>query len=111
MLQSTTNISISVYMMNAEDIIRCSVGCEIMLMIKARIRLILSSHSLSYFLSLVPCLKFHLRNVVSKQVTDISLILKDSDMESENLSSLIWLSVSDGQKTDRSNDVSCIDIK
>ena len=35
-----------------------------------------------------------------KQVTDVSLVLKDSDMGSENLSSLIRLSVSDGQKTD-----------
>ena len=34
------------------------------------------------------------------QVTDVSLVLKDSDMDSENLSSLIRLSVSDGQKTD-----------
>ena len=33
-----------------------------------------------------------------KQVTDVSLVLKDSDTESENLSSLIWHSVSDGQK-------------
>ena len=37
-----------------------------------------------------------------KQVTDVSLVLKDSDMDSENLSSLIRLSVSDGQKTDSS---------
>ena len=37
-----------------------------------------------------------------KQVTDVSLVLKDSDMHSENLSSLIRLSVSDGQKTDSS---------
>ena len=35
-----------------------------------------------------------------KKVTDVSLILMDSDMESENLSSLIQLSVSDGQITD-----------
>ena len=35
-----------------------------------------------------------------KQVTDVSLILKDCDAESENLSLLIWLSVSDGQKTE-----------
>ena len=41
-------------------------------------------------------------NVTSpqKQVTEISLVIKDSDTESENLSSLIRLSVSDGQKTD-----------
>ena len=45
-----------------------------------------------------------------KQVTDVSLILKDSDMDSENLSSLIRLSVSDGQKTDSSKVVSFIGI-
>ena len=45
-----------------------------------------------------------------KQVTDISLVLKESDMHSENLSSLIWLSVSDGQKTDSSKVVSVISI-
>ena len=44
-----------------------------------------------------------------KQVTDVSLVLKDSDTDSENLSSLIRLSVSDGQKTDSSN-VSLIGI-
>ena len=38
--------------------------------------------------------------LLQKQVTDVSLVLKDSDMDSENLSSLIRLSVSDGQKTD-----------
>ena len=38
-----------------------------------------------------------------KQVTNVSLILKDSDTESEYLSALIRLSVSDGQKTDSSN--------
>ena len=41
-----------------------------------------------------------------KQVTDVSLVLKDSDTESENLSSLIRFSVSDRQKTDSSKDVS-----
>ena len=45
-----------------------------------------------------------------KQVTDVSLVLKDSDMDSENLSSLIWLSVSDGQKTNSSKVVSVIGI-
>ena len=45
-----------------------------------------------------------------KQVTDVSLVLKDSNMESENLSLLIWLSVSDGQKTDSSKVVSFIGI-
>ena len=45
-----------------------------------------------------------------KQVTDVDLALKDSDMDSENLSSLIWLSVSDGQKTDSSKVVSVIGI-
>ena len=39
---------------------------------------------------------------LQKQETDLSLVLKDSDMDSENLSSLIRLSVSDGQKTDSS---------
>ena len=38
------------------------------------------------------------------------MALKDSDMDSENLSSLIRLSVSDGQKTDSSKVVSVIDI-
>ena len=33
-----------------------------------------------------------------KQVTNVSLVLKNGDMESENLSSLILLSVSDGLK-------------
>ena len=47
---------------------------------------------------------------LQKQVTDVSLILKDSDMDSENLSSLIGLSVSDGQKTDSSKVVSFIGI-
>ena len=45
-----------------------------------------------------------------KQVTDVSLVLKDSDMDSENLSSLIRISVSDGQKTDSSKVVSFICI-
>ena len=45
-----------------------------------------------------------------QQVTDVSLVLKDSDMDSENLSSLIWLSVSDGQKTDSSKVVLVIGI-
>ena len=45
-----------------------------------------------------------------KQVTDLSLVLKDSDTESENLSSLIRLSVSDSQKTHCPRDVSFIGI-
>ena len=45
-----------------------------------------------------------------KKETNVSLILKDSDTESENLSSLIWLSVSDSQKTDSSKDASFIGI-
>ena len=44
------------------------------------------------------------------QVTDVSLVLKDSDMDSENLSSFIRLSVLDGQKTDSSKVVSVIGI-
>ena len=49
------------------------------------------------FRSLVICLKKKL-NVTSpqKQLTDVSLIVKDSDTKSENLSLLIRLSVSDG---------------
>ena len=58
---------------------------------------------------------FHAGNLLyvtspQKQVTDVSLVLKDSDMDSENLSSLIRLSVSDGQKTDSSKVVSDIGI-
>ena len=45
-----------------------------------------------------------------KQETDVSLVLKDSDTESENLSSLILFSVSDSRKTDNSKDVSFIGI-
>ena len=45
-----------------------------------------------------------------KQVTNVSLVLKDSDMDSKNLSSLIRLSVSDGQKTDSSKVESFIGI-
>ena len=41
-----------------------------------------------------------------KQETDVSLVSKDSDTESESLSSLIRFSVSDSQKTDSSKDVS-----
>ena len=41
-----------------------------------------------------------------KQVNDVSLVLKDRDMDWENFSTLIWLSVSDGQKTDSSKVVS-----
>ena len=60
-------------------------------------------------------LRFHackLLNVTSpqKQITDVSLVLKDSDMDSENLISQIWFSVSDGQKTDSSKVVSVISI-
>ena len=40
----------------------------------------------------------------------VRLVLKDSDMDSGNLSSLIPLSVSDGQKTDSSKVVSFIGI-
>ena len=46
-----------------------------------------------------------------EQVTDVSLALKDSDTESEILSSLIQLSVSDGQKIDSLNVVSFIGIE
>ena len=49
-------------------------------------------------------------NLAAKQVTHVSLVLKDSDMKSENFISLIWLSVSDGSKTDSSNIVSFIGL-
>ena len=62
------------------------------------------------FLSLVPCLKYSLRNVAEKQVTDYSLVLNDSDTDSENLSSFIRVPLSDSQKTDISKDVSFIGI-
>ena len=54
----------------------------------------------------------NLRYVTSSQTqeTDVNLLLKDSDTESENLSSLIRFSVSDSQKTDSSKDVSFIGI-
>ena len=48
--------------------------------------------------------------LLQKQETNVSLVLKDSDTDSENLSSLIQLSVSDSQKTDSSNVVSFIGI-
>ena len=58
---------------------------------------------------------FHACNLLyvtspQKEVIDVSLVLKDSDMDSENLSSLIRLSVSDGQKTGSSKVVSVIGI-
>ena len=61
------------------------------------------------------CLWFHVCNLLyvtspQKQATDVSLVLKDSDMDSENLSWLIRLSVSDDQKTDSSKVVSVIGI-
>ena len=58
---------------------------------------------------------FHACNLLyvtspQKQVTDVSLVLMDSDMDSENLSLLIPLSVSGGQKTGSSKVVSVIGI-
>ena len=50
---------------------------------------------------MVPCLEVLLHNVAAKKVTDVFLVLKDSDMESENLSLLIQFSVSDSQKKNR----------
>ena len=64
----------------------------------------------SGFPSLVPCLKLLYVTSPQKQVTDVSLVSKDSDMDSENLSSLIRLSVSDSQKTDSSKVESFIGI-
>ena len=43
-----------------------------------------------------------LKKSLQKQLTDVGLVFKDSDTESDNLSLLIWLSVSNGQKTDSS---------
>ena len=61
------------------------------------------------------CLLLHACNLLyvpspQKQVTDVILVLKDSDMDSENLSSLIRLTVSDGHKTDSSKVVSVIGL-
>ena len=58
---------------------------------------------------------FHACNLLyvtspQKQVAGVSLVLKYSDMDSENLSSLIRLSVSDCQKRDSSKVVSVIGI-
>ena len=55
----------------------------------------LRSQTLSHHFnpSLIPSLKYNLRNVAAKQVTNVSLALKDSDMESENSDM-----VSDSQK-------------
>ena len=54
---------------------------------------------------------FHAWNLIyvmsqQKQVTGVSLVLMDSDTDSENLSSWIRLSESISQKTDNSKDVS-----
>ena len=58
---------------------------------------------------------FHACNLLcvtssQKQLTGVSLVLKDNDMDSENLSLMIRLSVSHGQKTDSSKVVSVIGI-
>ena len=58
---------------------------------------------------------FHAYNLLyvtlpQKPVTDVSFVLKDSDMDSENLISLIRRSVSDCQKTDSFKVVSVIGI-
>ena len=62
----------------------------------------------SWFRSLATCLKFTLRNVTAKTGNRRKPGFKDSDMESENFSLLIRLSVSDGQTTDCSKDVSLL---
>ena len=81
---------------------------------RERLPLLFTSYSMS-LRHHVFRLWFHAWNILyvtspQKQVTDVSLALKDSDMYSENLSSLIRLSVSDGQKTDSSKVVSFIGI-
>ena len=76
-----------------------------------RERLTLRFVSLRYvimFSSLVPWLKFTYATSMQKQVTAVSLVLKDSDTKSETLSSLIRLSVSDSQNTDSLKVVSFI---
>ena len=55
-------------------------------------------------------LEISLSNVAAKTGNCVSLVLKDSDTDSENLSLLIQLSVSDGQKTASSNVVLFIGI-
>ena len=47
-------------------------------------------------------------NITSSQklITEVSLVLKDSDSQSENLDLLIHISVTDSQKTDSSEYVS-----
>ena len=58
-------------MMNAEDIFRSSIGCEIMLMIKARIRLIFSRYIYIVFVYF---------QVASSDATNIqSSIVRDGD--------------------------------
>ena len=52
-----------------------------------------------------PCRKIAYVESLLKQVTNVSLVLKDSDTESEDL-----VSVSNGQKTDSSKVVSFIGI-
>ena len=47
-------------------------------------------------------MKFTLHNITEKQVTYVSLVLKDSDMKLENISSLIRIRIADGQETDSS---------
>ena len=72
------------------------------------LRFLMSRHHVSVSGSML-CNFFYVTSP-QKQVTDVSLVLKDSDMDSENLSSLIRLYVSDGQKTDSSKVVSVIGI-
>ena len=62
------------------------------------------------FLSLVHACALLYVTLPQKQVTNVSLVLKDNDMDSVNLSLLIRPSVSDGKKTDSSKVVSVIGI-
>ena len=66
----------------------------------------------SYFRRWLHALNLQVLYVKLPQKTGnrFSLVLKDSYIESEYLSSLIWLSVLDGQKADSSKDISFIDI-
>ena len=65
---------------------------------------------ISCFPSLVPSLNLLYVTSPQKMITDVSLVLKDCDTESANLSSLIRISISDDQKTDRSEYESFIGI-
>ena len=69
----------------------------------------LTSHQHVFRLWFHACNLFYVTSR-QKQESDVSLVLKDSDIDSEKFSLLIRLSVPDGQKTDSSKVVSLIGI-